>query len=486
MAEYIIKGYKPENLFNYFEDIAAIPHGSGNESGVAEYICNFAKEHGLFYKKDETGNVFMVRKASDGRENENAILLQGHMDMVCEKNGDTVHDFERDGLKLRVEDGFLSADGTTLGGDDGIAVAMMLALAIDESISCPALEFLFTVSEETGMDGANGFDYSCITADKLINLDYEGEGAACTSCAGGEDSTLTFECDTIPFQNKAISIKVFGLAGGHSGADIDKNRLSANRVMGLVLERLYDKMPFNLISVNGGSKRNAIARECEAIISVFDADAAKEEIKKIGATVSRDMISSADRGFRIHVNKAHPCDTMMTFAQSASVIDGMFISPHGIVAMSSEKEGMVEASTNLGVITTENNTVVMHFMSRSSVESQLDRIKLNIDRVAVRLGAKAEHSGRYPGWKFKKCPLQQSYLDTFSELFGREGHLDAIHAGLECGIITSGIARAQNKEIDAIAIGPNLYDIHSPDERMELASCERTYKLVCALVEKKY
>ncbi|MBR6725985.1 MAG: beta-Ala-His dipeptidase, partial [Clostridia bacterium] len=475
-----------ERVFHYFKEICKIPHGSGETEKIAEYCVKYAEKQGLRCLYDDAGNVIIYADGTCGLENKAPVVLQGHLDMVCEKTAECKKDMSAEGIDVYEKDGWLTADGTTLGGDDGIAVAMMLALAIDESISCPKLEFLFTVSEETGMDGANGFDYSCITADKLINLDYEGEGAACTSCAGGEDSTLTFECDTIPFQNKAISIKVFGLAGGHSGADIDKNRLSANRVMGLVLERLYDKMPFNLISVNGGSKRNAIARECEAIISVFDADAAKEEIKNIGATVSRDMISSADRGFRIHVNKAHACDTMMTFAQSASVIDGMFISPHGIVAMSSEKEGMVEASTNLGVITTENNTVVIHFMSRSSVESQLDRIKMNIDRVAVRLGAKAEHSGRYPGWKFKKCPLQQSYLDTFSELFGKEGHLDAIHAGLECGIITSGIAKAQNKEIDAIAIGPNLYDIHSPDERMELASCERTYKLVCALVEKKY
>lgn len=478
----MIKGYEPEALFRFFEDISAIPRGSGNEKGVSDMLLGFADARGLAAERDGAGNVFIRKPAAKGYEARPAVMLQGHMDMVCEKNGGTEHDFERDGLKLICEDGFLRADGTTLGGDDGIAVAMMMTLLDDKTLEAPALECLFTVEEETGLTGAENFDYSKVTAGSLINLDYEGEGVACVSCAGGEDTALAVECEEIPFQNCALSVKLLGLAGGHSGSDIDKNRASANILAGRLLSTLYAETPFNLISLKGGSKRNAIARECEAVISVFDAEKAKNTLIELEKELSGSL-SADDANFRLHIGRAPSPERMFTFRSTSDVLDAILLSPHGICSMSAAKQGLVESSSNLGVICTEGNTVRLHFMSRSSVESSLRAIILRFDRLAKRVGAEAIHSAYYPGWAYCECALQQRYLDAYREITGREARLDAIHAGLECGIITSRIDGLRGKPFDCIAIGPDLFDIHSPSERMGLSSCERTYELVKKLLK---
>ncbi len=478
---YVVQGAEPASMFRYFEDIAAVPHGSGNESGVADYVQSFASSHGLYCYRDSCDNVFIRRPASPGYEDRAAVLLQGHMDMVCEKNADTVHDFTRDGLELYVKDGYLRARGTTLGGDDGIAVAAMLAMLEDDSFPHPMLECLFTVDEEVGLTGAKAFDYSLISAGKIINLDYEGEGVACASSAGGMDNILTFEMDEIPFRGRAVEIKLFGFAGGHSGTDIDKGRCSANAVMGRILSSLYAEYPFSLITLEGGNMRNAISRECRAVISVSDYDAVKDCLNRISAQL-HGIVAECDSAFRLHLNKHPAPERMFTLKTTSAVLSALSLGPHGVVSMSASMPGLVQTSTNLGIIRTENDSVSMTWLTRSSVEADMDYMQLRFERLAKVTGAKCVHHGRYPGWHFTACPLQDRYLETVKKITGREGKIVAIHAGLECGIVTAGIEAAQGRDVECIAIGPDIFDIHSPDERLGIASCERLYRLVKELI----
>lgn len=479
--KYVVNGAEPAAMFRHFEDIAAIPHGSGNEKGVADHIESFAASLGLYCYRDDRNNVLVRRPASPGYEEKPAVLLQGHMDMVCEKNGDTVHDFTRDGLELYMDNGYLRARGTTLGGDDGIAVAAMMTF-LEEDFPHPVLECLFTVDEEVGLSGAKSFDYSKITAESIINLDYEGEGVACASSAGGMDNILTFEMDEIPFRGKAVEVKLFGFAGGHSGTDIDKGRASANIMMGRVLASLYDRYPFSLISLDGGNMRNAISRECTAVISVNDADESRDCLNEI-SRILHNTVSECDSSFRMHVSKHSAPEKMFTLKTTSAVISALTLAPHGVISMCAAKPDLVETSTNLGVIRTDGCGISMTWLTRSSVESDMDWMQLRFERLAKVTGAVCEHHGRYPGWQFRPCPLQDKYIETVKRITGKEGSIVAIHAGLECGIVSAGIEAAQGRTVDCIAMGPDMFDIHSPAEKLDIASCERFYRLVKELID---
>ncbi len=480
-AEYIIQDREPIELFRFFEDISAIPRGSGNESGVADYLCAFAEKRGLWYRRDSLHNVLIKKSATKGYEGKGAVMLQGHTDMVCEKNSDTDHDFEKEGLKLAIDGDLLYAKGTTLGGDDGIAVAMMLAILDSDSVSHPDIECLFTVQEETGLGGAEGFDYSDIKARVVINLDSENEYEATAGCAGGERVELTHRYDALPFANKAIKISISGLAGGHSGVDINKCRSNSNKLMGRILSALYAEEPFNLISINGGNKDNAIPRECEAVISVFDRDQATDFIKCIADQIKKEQ-SKDDKGLRIRVSKASGFDKMMTFRSTQRVISVISLCPSGVLSLCPDDMSLVESSSNLGVITTTEDAVRFDFSNRSSVESVMSDIALRFDMLAKALDCDISHSGRYPGWRYTKgTEIQRIYAKSAKEVLGDgfEPRIIAIHAGLECGIILSKLG----EDAQAISIGPTMYDIHTPKERLSLSSCERTYRLVCRMLE---
>lgn len=474
--------YQPKKVFNYFEEISAIPRGSGNEKGIADYICAFAEERGLEYYRDGLHNVAVFKKATVGMEGKEKIMLQGHTDMVCEKNGDTVHDFMTDGIEIIEENGWLRANGTTLGGDDGAAVAIMLAVLDSDDIAHPDLECLFTVQEETGLGGASYFDYSKLSAKKIINLDTELEGEAIASCAGSMNMSFSLECEEMEFANTPLKISVKGLAGGHSGTDINSGRMNANIIMGRILSALYEDCEFNLISIKGGNKRNAIPRECEAVVSLLDKNRATELILSLEKAIKREQ-NEDDRAFRVLVSKAPKQEKMITFKDTSKLISFLCLVPNGVLSMSQSKAGLVESSSNLGVIENEGNKVTFFAYSRSSVEPVMDNIYVRMKRLAKALGFTFKLEDRCPGWAFNKnSTLQQDFIDVYKETFGQDTNprVEAIHAGLECGIIIE----KMGGEGDAIAIGPTMKDIHTPDERLEIASMQRTWQLVINLLKK--
>ena len=480
--EYILNSYEPKAIFHYFEDISRIPRGSGNEGAIAEFICEFARARGLRYYKDEFFNVAVYKDATEGMEDLAPVMLQGHTDMVCEKNADTKHDFLVDPIKLVEKDGWLMADGTTLGGDDGVAVAIMLGILDSKDIPHPALECLFTSQEESGLGGAENFDYSKLTAKKIINMDTELEGEAIASCAGSMNTLFKLAPEYHAFDGKALRISVKGLAGGHSGTDIDSGRLNSNIVMGRILAALYEEKEFNLVSISGGNKRNAIPRECDAVISVRDREKATEVILKLEADIRREL-NFADREFRVLVSKTGAKERMMSFKDTSRVISFLGLVPNGVISMSQSKKGLVETSSNLGVITFEDETGEIKFFvyTRSSVEPSMDSVYIRLKRLGKALSMDFEKIDRCPGWAFNAdSDLQKLFLKAYREEFGEKDgfpRVEAIHAGLECGIIIEKMGGG-----DAIAIGPTLHDIHTPKERLDLHSMERTWRLVVKML----
>lgn len=478
--QYILSDYKPESLFRYFEEICAIPHGSGNEEKIALYLCDFAKENNLEYYRDEFNNVLIKKNASAGYENKNAVLLQGHTDMVCEKNGDTVHDFENDGLKLYEKDGWLFAEGTTLGADDGAGVALMMALLADKNAKHPALECLFTVQEETGMDGAINFDYSKITAKSFINLDSETLDRPIVSCAGGFHTSFKFDFEQYKFQNNALSISVKGLAGGHSGTDINSGRANANIIMGRLLSDLYSKMPFNLISINGGNKTNAIPRECTAVISVFDKKQAKEILMAKAAEIKKTLVK-ADKKMTVRVDKAKDFgEQMLCFKDTSKIISAINLAPNGVISMSNDMKDLVESSSNLGIIKTENNKMTLEFMPRSSIDSMLGELETKFEMLGKLLGAEVVHAEKHPGWKYSpNSNIRKLFSECYENKFGKKPIFEAIHAGLECGVIISNVG-----EMDGISICAEVLEIHTPNECMNLRSFADCYEITLEMLER--
>ena len=470
--EYIIKGYRPKKLFEFFEDICAIPHGSGNEAAIADYLVTFAMSRGLEYHRDSVNNVFIKAPATAGLEDRPAILLQGHTDMVCEKNNDTVHDFTRDGLKLFVEDGWLGAKGTTLGGDDGIAVAMMLAI-LDGQMAHPAVECLFTVEEEVGLLGAETFDYSRVSASRMINMDSEEESCVTAGCAGGLRTDLTIPVTRTDAKGVAVEIKLGGLAGGHSGADVHRGRANANKLMGRMLLALSKEFDFCLCSVEGGSKDNAIPRECVALVCGKGLTFMPAKVAKLTNEIKAELCAE-DAGFFMQCNTVKAPETCMDQSSTARVICAMGTVANGVLAMSNNIEGLVEYSRNLGIIRTEQGSVHLTLSSRSAIESQLDASIDDLDALATLCQGSTRHHSRYPGWSYAvNSPIRDQYLAAYAELYGQTPVVSVIHAGLECGII-----RSRLPEMDMISVGPNMRDIHSPAERLDLASCERFWKVI--------
>ncbi len=477
---YVVRGYEPKRVFEIFEELCAIPHGSGNEKGVADYIETFARARDLFILRDETGNVFLRKGATEGYENTDPIMLQGHMDMVCEKNADSDHDFLRDGLTLSVKEGQLWADGTTLGADNGIAVAIMLALL--ETNEHPTLECLFTVEEETGLAGAKGFDCSCVTSKQMINLDSEEEWQVTAGCAGGCRTEVDFlyQAKAIPSEYTCVDVSVTGLSGGHSGAEIHCGKTNAIIAMGRLLAAAYERQSFNVISITCNGKDNAIARECFAKIATADHGATVcailEEAKRISPELSAD-----DSGFTVSATKSERGEKMLDEDTSLAVITLLTAVKTGVLKMSNQINGLVEYSRNVGVVETDSEKIKLTFSSRSSVEAQLDLSCRELDMLCKALGADCHHYSRYPGWEYASIsPLRDRYIAAFKKLYGKDLSVGVIHAGLECGILSSKMSG-----MDIISIGPNMYDIHSPCEHLDLASCERIWNTLLDVIKTK-
>lgn len=473
----VVESRVADKMFYYFEEIARIPHGSENEEAIADYIVAFAKERGLDCYRDVANNVLVRKGGTAGRENEPILALQGHTDMVCEKNPDVAHCFETDPLKLVVENGYLRASGTTLGADDGVAVAIMLAILDGEAESHPPLECLFTSGEEIGMIGAGQFDFSKLTAKRLINLDSECESVVTAGCAGGIRSEITLAGKQTANESPCLTLTLSGLHGGHSGEDISKGRANANRLMARILLRFLEDISFRLVRISGGSKDNAIPRDCEATFAIADVAGAEERIAAICGEIASEL-SSEDKNFAFAV-KESSAGQAFDHDFSERLVALMNYCDNGVYAMSTDITGLVEWSGNMGVVETGENGGRLVFLTRSSTESRIDESIARIEGIARLFGGTASHHGRYPGWRYcPVSPLRDKYIEVCKRLHGLDVVTTVIHAGLECGLIYK-----KCPEMDLISIGPDIKDIHSPAERIGIAGAERFWLTVLEMLK---
>lgn len=477
--EYIVSGRHPAALFRYFEELSAIPRASGDEKAASDFLMSFARAHSLEAHQDAMWNVVIKKPGSPGCEKLPPIMLQGHMDMVCEKNTGVRHDFARDGLRLFLDGGYLRAEGTTLGADNGVAVAMMMAILEDQEIRHPPLECVFTVQEETGLYGAAGLDPALIQARTMINLDSEEEGIATVSCAGGMTVCLKRPVSRSG-SGEALKITIKGLQGGHSGSDIHLGRGNANHLMGRLISDAVHLHHGRLAGLNGGNKDNAIPRECEAFLTFGSKDALNAAAGSIrtAADILRAELAGGDPGFEVSLQEA---GSLPGFDAETTVClsDLLLLSPDGVQSRSPDAGGFVVSSLNLGVVRTEADFAAYTFSLRSSAGSCMELMRLQLERLAARLGFHMECSGAYPGWAYAAhSPVRDAFQACFRALFRQELRCESIHAGLECGLFCGKLPG-----LDAIAVGPSIYGCHTPDERLDLASCERTYRLVAAVLE---
>lgn len=472
-----------KGIFKYFSEISEIPRGSGNEGEISEYLVSFAKAHNLEYNKDSALNVIIIKEATPGYENEPTIMLQGHMDMVCEKRKEHTHDFLKDPIKLRVNGNFLHADGTTLGSDNGIAMAYMLALLSDKELKHPRIEAVITSDEEVGMKGAKALDLSSSKAEYLINLDSEEEGYLLASCAGGLTGTINLPLKRVTEQGKKIKISIGGLKGGHSGMDIAHNRTNANKLLARLLFDLREKSSYGVIHMEGGYKDNVIPREAfaELVIDTKDYKEVCENIDNIMQTYKKELVASEpeltftleDMGDGEHT-PIHP-------GSFEKLLFLLIQIPYGVQVMSSDIEGLVESSLNLGIFRLEEDQAVICNSVRSSKGSYKHFISDKLEYLANFLGGEYILRSQYPAWEFRNESKLRDHLQSqYKEMFGKEMKVEAIHAGLECGLIAE-----KMPEIDIVSIGPDMFRVHTIDEKLDISSTIRVYKFLERILEEK-
>jgi len=472
--------YKCALALRYFEKITKIPRSSGNEAGIARFIYNIAAEKGYFAVLDGSNNVFVRVPASYGREKDAPIALQGHTDMVCEADTGINIDFAKDGLDIYVENGHLRARGTTLGADNGVAVAAMLAVMDGALESHPETELVFTSDEEVGLIGAASFDKTLLHSRRMINLDSEEEGVAVCACAGGVRTDFTCEYEKTDFDGVAVKITADRLLGGHSGADIHLNRGNAIIITARAIEKLISSGRVNLSSFEGGAKDNAIPRYCSATVALFDLETAKKVIAQTEEEIKKELTED-ERGFTLTLERCDAPDKMLSRADTKQFISFLTKLPHGVLKMSDVLKDMVETSANTAVVRTTDEGFKVTVSSRSSEEEQIDRCLAIYENLAVLNGITLTHRSRYPGWRFEeKSPLRELYVGKYQELFGKTPKVTAIHAGLEAGLFKGALP-----EMDIISIGPDIYDIHTPREALSLSSCDNFWLVLKAMLEEK-
>lgn len=471
-----------QKVFDYFEQIAAIPHGSRNTKEISDYLVNFAKEHGLVHYQDEANNVIIVQEATAGYEDADTIIIQGHMDMVCEKESDCDIDFEKDGLRLYVDGDFLKAKGTTLGGDDGIAVAYALAIMNSPEIAHPRLEVVITVDEEIGMLGAEEIDLSMLKGHKLLNIDSDVEGHFLTSCAGGMTVETVIPVEHITQEGLTVKLIVTGLSGGHSGSEIDKEHANANIVMGRVLKYVSDRIELGVAALAGGLKDNAIPRECvaELLIPEEKKEAFISYTRKVEAELKKEF-ASADAGICLTLEFGEKKQIeILSYNSMARVIFYLRNVPNGVQHMSQVMTGLVETSLNLGILELKEDGLYATSSVRSSVSTRKEDLRDRLEHIAEFLGGEISVSGDYPAWEYKAdSEIRDTISAVYEELFGEKPVFEAIHAGLECGILSGKI-----KDLDCVSFGPNNYDIHTPKERLSISSTEKVWKLLVEFLKR--
>ncbi len=473
----IATGLEPKRVFEYFEEISRIPRGSGNMEKISSYCMDFADKHSLKALRDAANNVIIFKDGTSGFENAEPIILQGHLDMVCQKTEDCNIDFEKDALKLYVEGDFLHAEGTTLGGDNGIAVAMILSILESDDIPHPPIEAVFTTDEEIGMIGAGKLDASVLKGKRMINIDAEEPDKLTVSCAGGSDFKMTLAAKRETVHGTKVVISLLGLLGGHSGIEINSGRVNANILAGRVLNYAKSVADFKIISIDGGDKGNAIPNLCRIEIVMQDANTAK--IEEYLEAVKAE-IAAREKDFRFLVEVCGEGDyEVLDTAATDKLMFMLICAPNGVVSMSAEIENLVETSLNLGILKTETDKVTFHFTLRSNKKSALAALEEKLSAIAEYVGVDAETFGHYPPWEFNEnSKLQGLYIKEFEDAFGYKPEVVAIHAGLECGMFSAAI-----DGLDCIAIGPMLLDVHTPNERLSISSTQQIYNLLINILK---
>ncbi len=483
----ILSDLEPKKVFYYFEEIAKIPHGSGNIDRISDYLVEFARARNLFCIQDKVKNVIIVKEATAGYENEPAVILQGHMDMVAVKKPDCNIDMKTEGLKVAVDGDKIYAEGTSLGGDDGIAVAYALAILDSDNLKHPRLEVVITVDEEVGMDGAREIDLSMLQGKRLLNLDSEEEGIFLTSCAGGARVECKVPLRQVQCEGIAYEIMVGGLLGGHSGVEIHKERGNSNCLFGRLLWALSKEIPVHLLSVKGGLADNAIPRETRGMI-VLEAKDEKlyaESLPKIVKTVSAEIkeeLATKDPDFYMHIKECgrdhFQCATVESTGNAAAFLKAV---PNGVQAMSADIPGLVETSLNLGILEGDETSLRAEFAIRSSIESAKFDLIGRLEALTNLVEGSMNLSGAYQGWKYRvDSPLRKKMVTLYEKMYGKAPKVEAIHAGLECGLLGSKI-----EDLDCVSFGPQMSDIHTTEETLSISSTARVWDYLIKLLEEK-
>lgn len=475
-----VDSLNPQRVFYYFKKISAVPRGSGNMSGIAQLCEDFAVNHGLKYIRDISDNIVIYKNASAGYENSKPVILQGHLDMVCQKTDECRIDFQKDALELYVDGDFVKARGTTLGADNGIAVAVILAILESDGIAHPPIEAVFTTDEEIGMIGAHALDMTVLSADRMINLDSEEDGTVTVSCAGGSEFRVDIP---IKFENRygtRVVLTLNGLAGGHSGTEINKGRVNADILAGRALNHLKDMCEFDIISVNGGDKSNAIPNSFTAELCVYNTHAFCTNAQKYLDAVKHEIIDR-EKNFNFDITVGESDDySVLTEELKNKIIFTLLCVPDGVMQMSADIEGLVETSLNLGVLKTEKSEIVMNFALRSNKKSALAFIEEKLTSFFDFQNLSYETFGHYPPWEYNEnSELRRIYKEAYFEMFGKSPKVEAIHAGLECGVFASKI-----KNLDCIAIGPALYNAHTVNEKLSISSTQKLFDLTVKMLQR--
>jgi dipeptidase D len=477
-----IEGLNPPLVWKYFAELAKVPRGSKHEAAAAKFVLDTAKKLGLSARQDKAGNVIVKKPASAGREKAGSVCLQGHLDMVCEKNAGKVHDFMKDPIELVRKGNLLMANGTTLGADNGVAVATNLAIMEDRSLVHGPLEFLFTIDEETGLTGAHELQPGFIQSRTLLNLDSEEEGALYVGCAGGKDTTGTWKVKTekAPATMTALELKVAGLRGGHSGLEIDKGRGNAVKILNRVVMALGDECGGRLAAINGGNKRNAIPREASALVFVPKAKvAAAKALVAQWNGVARAELKTVEPDLKVSADELKKKGSVLKKASQQQITQTISALPHGVIKMSADISWLVETSTNVAMIKTAGSKIELATSQRSSVASEIREIAQTVKTIFGMGGASVVQGDGYPGWKpnMDSAVLRRAKA-TYKQLYGKEPAVKAVHAGLECGIIGE-----KYPGIDMLSFGPTLEGVHSPDEKIFLDTVPKFWDFLLAILK---
>lgn len=477
----VLQELEPKRVFHYFEAISSIPHGSYDTKRISDYCVEFAKAHDLEVRQDEVNNVIIIKEASPGYETAETIMIQGHLDMVCEKTAESSHDFKKDGLRLFIDGDYIRAQDTTLGGDDGIAVAYALAILEDQSLAHPRLEVVLTSEEEVGMDGAKGLNTEGLKAVRLINLDSEEEGILLTSCAGGFRGNCEFAVKWEDAKGDVLKIQVEGLLGGHSGIEIDKGRGNSNKLMGRFLEELSKKTDYRIAELFGGRKDNVIPNETMAVLVAEPENSTViKEFCEWFTGILRKEYAASDGQVKVSCEAAgNGKQKVLTSKDQERILFFLYQVPNGVVNMSYEIEGLVKTSLNLGVLQLSEEKLRAGFSVRSSLQTEKEALSHQLASYMEYLGGTYETNGDYPAWEYKEdSPLRDIMIKVYREQYQEDPKVEAVHAGLECGIILD-----KMPELDCVSLGPDIFDVHSVYERMSISSVKRVWDYLLGVLK---